>query len=340
MNFAIIDAGTRQDERASGSALGCRFSTPIANLPLICHVFDELAAGGFEHARIISTEATRVDLEQVLGGGRAWGVEISFTGATDPAGRDAILTEIERALANGPVLVHPGDCLFPRQVAPIRERFSAGDCDFVLLTARAETNQPIVTRGGTRSGRVCDTPLILGPETRGLIGDLRSSQHDRHNLVESLLASPGRAGICELAEHWCYSDSTAALLAANRMLLDALPVPAVEGSYGDGNRAHGRLAISPRAQVSNSMLHGPLTIADDAVVEDSFVGPYTAIGPGVVLSGTEIDNAMVLSGAQVRYPGHRIEASIIGERASVVRSFELPKGLHLRLGPDSTVTLS
>jgi hypothetical protein len=70
------------------------------------------------------------------------------------------------------------------------------------------------------------------------------------------------------------------------------------------------------------------------------VGPYTAIGAGALVSGADIDNSMVLPRAELRHPGWRIEASIIGERASVIRSFDLPKGLHLRLGPDSQVTLS
>jgi hypothetical protein len=49
---------------------------------------------------------------------------------------------------------------------------------------------------------------------------------------------------------------------------------------------------------------------------------------------------MVLAGAQISHPGQRIEGSIIGERASVVRSFALPRGLHMRLEPHTTVTLS
>ena len=124
------------------------------------------------------------------------------------------------------------------------------------------------------------------------------------------------------------------------MLLDALPVPAVEGEFGEGNRVHGRVAISPEARISGCTLHGPIVIDDGAVVEDSFIGPYTAIGAGAVVSGTDIDNSMVLARAELRHPGLRIEASIIGERASVIRSFDLPKGLHLRLGPDSHLTLS
>ena len=56
--------------------------------------------------------------------------------------------------------------------------------------------------------------------------------------------------------------------------------------------------------------------------------------------GTEIDNTIVMAGAVVRHPGSRIEASVIGERANLSRSFELPKGLHLRIGPDSQISLS
>jgi glucose-1-phosphate thymidylyltransferase len=124
------------------------------------------------------------------------------------------------------------------------------------------------------------------------------------------------------------------------MLLDSLPAPPPETSFSDDNQVHGRVVIDPGAWVSNCVLHGPIAIDGRAVVEDSFIGPYTAIGSDAVLSGAEIDNSMVLTGAEVRHPGARIESSIIGERSRVVRSFDLPKGLHMRLGPDSRVTFS
>ena len=43
-------------------------------------------------------------------------------------------------------------------------------------------------------------------------------------------------------------------------------------------------------------------IGDNAVVEDSFIGPYTAIGPGVVVMGTEIDNSIVMADAEIDIP--------------------------------------
>lgn len=340
MSFAIIDAAIGGEAKRCGCLRRSRYTTPIANLPLIYHVLDELAASGVNRARVVAMPAVREELERVLGGGRTWGVELSYADAANSAGREAVLTEIERVAAEEPVLVHPGDCLAPGQLSGMWKRFSAGDVDVIALgpgapTAGRGTNVP-----GRPSTRVCDAPTIVGCRAVPAIGELLRSETADQDLVEWLHASDCRVAACEVAGHWRYSDSTEDLLIANRMVLDSLSVPAVDGRFGDNNEAHGRMAISPTAQISGCTLHGPVAVDEGAVVEDSFVGPYTAIAAGAVISGTDIDNAMVLAGAEVRHPGHRIEASIIGERASIVRTFELPKGLHLRLEPHSRVTLS
>jgi glucose-1-phosphate thymidylyltransferase len=340
VTIAIIDATAGARLEPSPLSAASRYLTPIANLPLICHVFDELAGGGIEQARIVASSTARAELEAVLDGGRLWGVEVSYLDAPENDGNPVVLAEIEQALSDGSVLVHPGDCLFPRHVALLCERFRAGDVDLVLLGRESGVPPRNAARDPREPERICDTALVLGPATRPVLDELLMPREGAADLVEALLASDCRSAICELTEHWFYDDSNEALLAANRMVLDGLAVPAVHGEFAAHNRVHGRVAISPEARISGSVLHGPIVIDDGAVVEDSFIGPYTAIGAGAVVSGADIDNSMVLAQAEVRHPGLRIEASIIGERARVGRSFELPKGLHLRLGPDSEVTLS
>lgn len=184
------------------------------------------------------------------------------------------------------------------------------------------------------------TAAMLGTRTGEFLSDSMSRGRDPRGLIETLLGGGCRVAVCEAAKQWYYSDSTERLLAANRLILDDLPVPVVDGSFPDQNVLHGRVAISPRARVSNSTLHGPIVIDDDAIVEDSFVGPYTAIGRGARVIGSDLDNSMVLRMARIEHPGQRIEASIIGEQASVSRNYELPKGLHLRLAPGSSVSFS
>lgn len=335
MNFAIIDATVGRLGEPLSCAGASRYETPIANLPLIGHVFDELAASGIERVEIVARPEVRRDLGRILGGGNSWGIDVSYLEAPDSDGRHVVLTEIAGALASGPVLIHPGDCLFRGQVTAMSERFRAGDVDSVL--PEQASVDPLRNPAERRAS---NTVLVLGPATRPLLEELLSPKSEGEDLIASLLSSECRLAVCAETEHWRYSDSTDALLAANRMMLDATPGPAEPESFGENNRLHGRVTISPQAFVSNCVIHGPVSIDDRAVVEDSFIGPYTAIAQDAIVSGTEIDNSMVLAGAEVRHPGYRIEASIIGERSRVTRSFELPKGLHMRLGPDSRVTLS
>jgi glucose-1-phosphate thymidylyltransferase len=331
VSLAIVDALAEPVGHTSPSS-SSPYLASIANMPLIWHVFDELAKGGVERAVVVAHPEVRRELEQVLGGGKSWGIEVSYSDASEADANHRVLTHTRHTLASGPVLVYPADCLFPGQVAAMRDRFSEGDVDCVLLALAPESSLP--------GSRVFSTAVMLGPRTLEALGGSMSRDLDPRGLTELLRASGCRVAVCEAAKQWSYDDSTERLLAANRMVLDDLAVAAVDGSFPDNNEIHGRVAISPRARVSNSTLSGPVVIDDDAVVEDSFVGPYTAIGRGAVVGGSEIDNTMVLPFAEVRHPGLRIESSIIGERASVSRSFELPKGLHLRLMPGSRVTLS
>lgn len=295
---------------------------------------DELASGGIARARIIATPQTYHDLRVVDADGRGLEVEISCQEAPPPGLRRAVLAEVEAALADGPVLLHPGDSLFRHQVAAMSERFSAGDVDTVLPAQASVAPVSVETQR-----RASDTLLALGPNTRPLIGELLSPSNEGEDLLTSLLHSTCRLAVCEESEHWAYSDSTEGLLAANRMMLDALPESSLEG-IGENNRVRGRVSVSPSAFLSNCVLHGPVSIADGVVLEDSFIGPYTAVGPAAIISGAEIENSMVLTAAEIRHPGSRIEGSIIGEQARVTRAFELPSGLHLRLGPGSRITLS
>ena len=133
MSFAIVDAAAGVEARACGCVGRSRYSIPIANLPLIYHVFDELAAAGIDRVQMIVSPSVREELEQVLGGGRPWGVEVAYTTAPEHDGRAAALGELERVISEEPVLLYPGDSLFPGQVSAMWQRFRSGDVDAVVL---------------------------------------------------------------------------------------------------------------------------------------------------------------------------------------------------------------
>ena len=274
------------------------------------------------------------DLHRILDGRVPAGVEIAWAEGSEGGGQGLLLAEVQRALNAGPVLLHPGDSLFGDQMPAMAARFDAGDVDAVL-PAQATVSTPRVP--GTR---VSDTAILLGPATSSLLEGLSSLAAEDAGLIETLLQSDRRLAVCAVTQHWTYGDTTAELLAANRMLLDSMPATRAADQSDRANEIHGRVSIDPSASVSGSVIHGPVAIDGGAVVEDSFVGPYTAIGAGAVLRGAELDNTMVMRGAEISHPDSRIEGSIIGERCRVTRSFALPRALHLHLAQGSCLTIS
>lgn len=305
---------------------------PIANSPLIAHVIADVAAGGASNARIMTSIAHHLDLERLLPGSMH-GLEVSYADVSAGSERVAVLSELAEALSAEPVLFHPGDGLFRDQISAMVDRFATGDVAAVV-PARAAGDA-----AHSNAAHVSYQPVLLAPETRPLVESLLASADESEDLVEALRRSEHRLAECGTGGGWRYDASTRALLEANRLILDALG-PTENEAFGENNQFHGRVSVSSQASISSCVIYGPVAIADRAVLEDTFVGPYTAVGPDTILSGAEIDNAMVLAGAEIRHPGSRIAGSIIGERAHIRRAFELPRGLHVSLPAGSKITLS
>ena len=341
VNGAVIDALTPYPRQGSRSA-GCHYLTSIANRPLIAHVADSIATSGVGRIYVLGEPKHRESLLTALRH-TAGRVDLKFVEG-DCNDRASLVRSLPEASGGEPAMLHSGDCLFPDDLFLLQERFDADGLDLaVLVTGEREGGLGLEPSApfGVRlpRQRPQGTAVILASNVWPILGELVTEPLDVPRLAEAMSSVGCRVGQCEVGEHWCYHDQRDQLLAANRMLLDALPFDAHPPILGDGNTSEGRVSVSPTAQITHSTLRGPVMIGENAIVEDSFIGPYTAVGPAATVIGAEIDYTMVLTGAEVRYPGSRLEASVIGERAVVRHSLGLPAGMHLGIGPDAHVML-
>jgi glucose-1-phosphate thymidylyltransferase len=336
---AVVDA-THEDEPGHERRRSpCRYLATVANRPLIAQVVHSLVEDGIEHVVVVSPATMCHRIESALELARGWGVQLTYL-ASD--GEEPLISGLRRAVGDEPVLVHAGDCLFPGQLPRLRASFCARELDLAVLSASVESEQ----HGGQSVELLrlprenpAGTAFVLGGKAWAELERDGAGGLDVRRLVERVQTAGGRVGSSEIQQSWCYEASTNCLLAGNRMLLDALPAGIAPAQSTEDCLIEGRVAQCPSARVSRSRVRGPVLIGAGAVVEDSFIGPYTAIGPGAVVLGAEIEYSMVLAGAEVRYPRYPLEASVIGERAVVAQSFGLPAGLHLELGPDARVIL-
>ncbi len=171
--------------------------------------------------------------------------------------------------------------------------------------------------------------------------------------VAAALALPDEAGVTEIVRaigeadgrletrivngSWKYTGEVDGLLAANRMVLDEIDSE-LAGCDLSHARIEGRVQIHPTAVIERSTIRGPAVIGPRAVLQDAFVGPYSAVGSEVRLEGAELEHSIVLDHAVIRHIGHRLEDSLVGSGATVTRDFAFPSGLRLRVGRRAEVT--
>jgi NDP-sugar pyrophosphorylase family protein len=160
-------------------------------------------------------------------------------------------------------------------------------------------------------------------------------------LAETGLEEKAASGdaIIEAPAVWHYDGTVDGVLEANTIVLDGLKRGRV-GIDLSAASVQGRVQIDATAELVGAKLRGPVYIGPGARIVETYVGPYTSVGGGVTLEGAEIEHSIVLPDAEIRYPGRRLEASLVGEGAQIGRDYTLPSALRVRVGPGAQIQLS
>jgi glucose-1-phosphate thymidylyltransferase len=89
--------------------------------------------------------------------------------------------------------------------------------------------------------------------------------------------------------------------------------------------------ISPKARITNAVIIPPCFIGDEAVIEDSVVGPHVSVGKNSYIKDSRVKNSIIQSNSKISQAV--IENSMLGNFVN----FEL-KPLDLSVGDYNTIT--
>ena len=324
-----------------------RYAMPVANRALFRYAAEAMVANGIADVAVAVAPSTIADVDEMIGDGSTFDVRFHYLElASSASALDTIRAALELLGTERPMLVHAGDGLVATGIGAAIAEFERTRPDVMMVTERSRSFPGAAVVGGRGAARrerlslldnVAPAAVISPSALRDLDGV--AADTDRLGGTIAALAEAG-VNVTDRALEgcWCYAPDCDHLLEANRMILDELPHHPIEGDL-DTARIEGRVVVHPSARLERTKVRGPAVIGGGAELTDTFIGPYTSIGPDACLEGAEIDHSIVLPGACIRHLGHRIEASVIGSGAEVARDYGMPAAVRLQVGRGSAVML-
>jgi glucose-1-phosphate thymidylyltransferase len=326
---------------------------PVANKPILFFGLEALAASGVKEIGIVVGD-THQEIRDAVGDGAQWGVRVTYIPQPAPLGLAHAVLTAEAFLRGQPFVMYLGDNLIREPLAPLVARFQTEAPAAQILLARVPNPQEfgVAVLEGERVVRLVEKPATP-PSDLALVGVY---MFDDHVFDAARAIRPSGRGELEitdaiqyLIDHgfavrphviegwWKDTGKLEDLLEANRIVLDALE-PRCDGFVED-SEISGRVVLESGARVVRSVVRGPAIIGRGAVIENAYVGPFTAVGDGVTIRGSEVEHSIILEGSSVIDVGTRLESSLLGRSARVYRAATKPRAYNLMLGDRSQVGL-
>lgn len=328
---------------------------PIANKPILHYAVENVAGAGIKDVGII-VRADNDEVQKALGDGRQFGVKITYIPQEAPLGLAHVVKIAKGFIAGDKFLFYLGDNMIVGGVRRFVEAFEASkaSCHLALAKVKDPERFGVPELDGKRivsieekpkkpkssyavtgiylyDSRIFEACEAIKPSARG---ELEIS--DAH---QWLLDHGARVEWSEITGWWKDTGKPDDLLAANRLVLEHQE-GRIAGSVDAESELTGQVVVEEGAKVIRSHVRGPVIIGKNAIIEDSYLGPYTAIGPGSRVSKSEVEHSIVLDRVRIEDVGVRIESSILGTGAEVVRAREKPSTHRFFVGDQSRIEVA
>ncbi len=327
---------------------------PLANKPILFYGLEAIADAGITEVAIVVGE-THEAIRAAVGDGAALGLKVTYLQQDAPRGLAHAVLIARDFLGDDPFVMYLGDNLVMGGITEFVTRFEDLTASALVLLTPVDEPQHFGVAELDADGnlvRLVEKPKDP-PSNLALVGvylfdasiheavrAIEPSWRDELEITDAiqwLLEHGHTVAPHVLTRPWIDTGKWQDLLEANRIVLEAL-APNVEGTVDAESRLVGRVSVGPGAEIIRSTIRGPVVIGPGARIVDSYVGPFSSIDADCEIVDSEIENSVLLAGAQITGV-RRIDESLIGRRARVTRSDVTPRALRLNLGDQSDVQL-
>lgn len=333
---------------------------PLANKPMIFHAIDKVVEVGVKEI-FINVNPGETEMQKIIGDGGHWGIKITFFEQTGgPQGIAHVVNLAKDFIGDDPFIFYLSDNITFGSLKPLAEKFEKENLNCLLAFAKVNDPERFGVGEFDANGRllkVLEKP-INPPSNLAQTGiyfydknffeafkNIQKSPRGEYEIsdVNTWLIQKGlKVGWNEVTGWWKDTGKPNDLLIANHLLLDELnPDHFTNGaSVEKGARIEGNVKIGAGTRIGGKVLiRGPVTIGENCILEDCYIGPYTTIGQGTEIYSAEVEHSIIFENVDINCR-LRIVDSVIGKNASVIDGHEAPpKGHKMVLGDNTFIEI-
>lgn len=330
---------------------------PLANKPVLVRVIETIRDAGVTEIGIVVGGNTAKEIEETLGDGSQWDVQLTFIHQASPDGLAHAVKIAEDFLQDESFVMFLGDNAIEGGISQLIRDFEANDWNSQIVLKQVENPSSY----GVASLRADDSIEYLvekpenPPSNLALVG-IYMFDHNIFKAVNTI--EPSDRGELEITDAiqwlidndysvfphvhdgwWVDTGKAPDLLEANSYVLAELnPSIADDVNVDTTSTVDSRVTVQKGAKIINSIVRGPTIIGENAIIENSYIGPFTSVYNDVVVTDCEIERSILLEGSRVKDIDMMLRDSLIGRNASVKSNKEIkPRGVVMNVADNSTL---
>lgn len=331
---------------------------PVANKPVLQYAVEDLRDAGITDIGVVLGNLGREEIQQFLGDGSEFGVEITYIVQGNPLGIAHAVGCASDFVGDDDFVVYLGDNILKGGTETLVRSFKAGDFAAGIALQRVENPQQFGVAELNADGHVTslvekpdDPPsklaligiYVFSAEVFEVIERLDPSWRGELEITDAIqgLLDDGQAIDSHVVEGWWKDTGKPEdILEANRLVLEERG-GSVDGTVEAGAETMGHIDLHASATIEDgAVVRGPVSIgADSSIKSGAYLGPYTSIGPDSIVANTHIENSVVIGESEITTNGEVVD-SLIGKGATIGSAEKmLPKGRRLIIGENSKLRL-
>jgi glucose-1-phosphate thymidylyltransferase len=329
---------------------------PVANKPILFYVLDNITAAGVKDIGIVIAPETGQEVMESVGDGSRWNARVEYFLQDRPLGLAHAVWIARDYLSSGPFVMYLGDNLIGCRITQEVQSFM-NNSDLAASIFLKPVQNPSAFGVAVVDDCGCVVDLVEKPadppSNLALVGiymfqpcifeaieSIKPSQRGELEITDAIswLIRSGRSVRCDILEKtwWLDTGKKDDLLLANDTVMDDWLITSIEGVVDAASRVTGRVHIAEDAVIERSSIRGPVIIGRGARLIDASIGPFTSIGPGVIIERSTVDHSVIMENCIIRDIA-RLENSVLGRRVNVRPAASNHDTICLMVGDDSVV---